>query len=152
MSTVTDTTIASSPAVVEYKLIIEKSLKGNEDAITQKFTDELQKPEIEDKAIKDIRNLTKTIKEIKAGFERIAGSFVEFDGANFKDKDDNVLKLGPSWEDFYKVSAKILVSIFYSKADLFTTAVHTYSGAEPPECNRCHSVHDALVAIPHGAC
>lgn len=108
MSTITATLTASSEAVSEYKLILEKSLKDHEDidSITEHFAEALQKPEVKEQAIKDIRNLTKTIKEIRAGFEHIAGTFVGFDSAKFLDKENNVLQLGGTWHGYFEVSAR----------------------------------------------
>ncbi|KAL1943855.1 hypothetical protein VTO73DRAFT_3673 [Trametes versicolor] len=130
MSTITATLTASSEAVSEYKLILEKSLKDHEDidSITEHFAEALQKPEVKEQAIKDIRNLTKTIKEIRAGFEHIAGTFVGFDSAKFLDKENNVLQLGGTWHGYFE-RFNVIVEESFKNATAAAAFMKMYSNA-----------------------
>ena len=130
----TITATVTSNAVSEYQLILNKSLEKEEDfdTISEHFAEALRKPEVQEQTIKDIRELTKTVKEIKEAFRKIGEGFVEFDGAKFLDNDNNLLQLGGQWREYQTVSVflhhefrRTLMSVVYSGSRISWTGVLT---------------------------
>lgn len=60
-------------------------------------------PEIKKKAYEDVKVLAETIRNIRAGFIIVSGTLVGFDAAKYKDKDGNLIQLGPTWSPYIKV-------------------------------------------------
>ena len=73
----TITATVTSNAVSEYQLILNKSLEKEEDfdTISEHFAEALRKPEVQEQTIKDIRELTKTVKEIKEATPEVHDTF-----------------------------------------------------------------------------
>ena len=99
------TTITSDPAVAQYQLSLNKSLAKDADfnAVSERFSDAFHNPEVQDQIVKDIHELTNTIKDIKEAFRRIGESLVEFDNAVFLDVDGDHLQLGRPWRAYQTV-------------------------------------------------
>lgn len=72
-----------------------------------KLIEALNNPEVKKKAYDDVKTLATTIRNIRKGFIDVAGTLVGFDGAAFKDKNGVVIKLGPKWSPYIKVSRLI---------------------------------------------
>ncbi|KAI0659411.1 hypothetical protein C8Q70DRAFT_140048 [Cubamyces menziesii] len=104
------TTITSDPAVAQYQLSLNKSLAKDADfnAVSERFSDAFHNPEVQDQIVKDIHELTNTIKDIKEAFRRIGESLVEFDNAVFLDVDGDHLQLGRPWRAYQTRFQEIL--------------------------------------------
>ncbi|KAH9887219.1 hypothetical protein C8Q73DRAFT_256746 [Cubamyces lactineus] len=126
----TITATLTSNAVSEYQLILNKSLEKEEDfdTISEHFAEALRKPEVQEQTIKDIRELTKTVKEIKEAFRRIGEGFVEFDGAKFLDNDNNLLQLGGQWRE-YQTRFQDILDRSFDNASRAAAFMHQYSKA-----------------------
>ncbi|CDO77961.1 hypothetical protein BN946_scf184971.g11 [Trametes cinnabarina] len=120
----------TTPETTEFTILLENSLKHGEDfdAISDKFEEEFNKPEVQEQAIKDIRDLTKNVREIRQMFSKIGLGFVEFDNANFLDKDNKVLKLGPQWREYQDRFQKIL-DMSFDNASAASAFMQIYSKA-----------------------
>ncbi|KAJ3007918.1 hypothetical protein NUW54_g3358 [Trametes sanguinea] len=126
----TKTATITSTETTEYTLLLENSLKAGDDfdAISDKFEEAFNKPEVQEQAIKDIRDLTKNVREIKEMFSKIGVGFVEFDNANFLDKDNKVLKLGPQWREFQD-RFQVILDKSFDNASAASAFMQIYSKA-----------------------
>lgn len=61
-------------------------------------------PEVKKKAYDDVKALADTIVKIRKGFVDVASTLVGFDSAQYKDKDGNLIQLGPTWRPYIKAS------------------------------------------------
>ena len=63
----------------------------------------LNSAELKQNAYEDVKELAKTIREIRAGMMKVSGDFIGFDSANFVDINGQPIKLGPKWAPHIKV-------------------------------------------------
>ncbi|KAH9887244.1 hypothetical protein C8Q73DRAFT_794802 [Cubamyces lactineus] len=122
--------IITSEAVSQYQLALNNSLTKDADFnnASERFSDAFHKPEVQEQVVKDIRELTNTIKEIREAFRRIGESLVEFDNASFLDVDNNVLQLGGRWRAYQTRFQEILDRSF-DNASSAAAFLHQYSKA-----------------------
>ncbi|KZT05995.1 uncharacterized protein LAESUDRAFT_209398 [Laetiporus sulphureus 93-53] len=104
MSPTTIITLSSSTDQIEKEAKKDVAAAFPDEASKEKAGQDLSKtlndPEVKKRAYEDVKSLAKTIREIRAGFVKVAGDFVGFDAAEFKDKNGTVIQLGKKWRPY----------------------------------------------------
>jgi len=71
---------------------------SDKEAAGKAFSEALQDEGVKKQAYEDVKKLAETIRGIREGFIKVRGDLVGFDAAEFKDKNGQVIKLGPKWQ------------------------------------------------------
>ncbi|KAH9849578.1 hypothetical protein C2E23DRAFT_888069 [Lenzites betulinus] len=114
----------------EYQTILDKSLNEREDydSIIEQFVEALRKPEVKQQTAEDIRNLTKTIRQIRQAFEKISVSLDAFDRARFLDEHHFAIRFGLEWKQ-YRERFKRTLEQHYNNAITAAMFVRHYNAA-----------------------
>ncbi|KAI9062237.1 hypothetical protein FKP32DRAFT_1677561 [Trametes sanguinea] len=116
-------------AVTEYQAIFQESNSSHNASFTvsgKDLTKFLTPSNGPDKAIEDIRELSKIAQEIKQAFTEIGCHFVAFDNANFRDNDNRVLKLGGQWR-IYQIRFQTILDKSFDNASAASAFMQQYS-------------------------
>ncbi|KAL7284011.1 hypothetical protein ACG7TL_001284 [Trametes sanguinea] len=99
---VTEGANPASSEVTRLNTLLTNSTTEGEDfhALSDTFEEALGRPDVQEQARKDVRERAKNAGEMKETFSLIRMKLIEFDNANFQDKDDKLLKLGAQWREF----------------------------------------------------
>lgn len=82
---------------------VQKALpdEASKTALGERYCDSLRNDlEVKKDAYEDIKKLTETIRNIRAGFVKVSGDLIGFDAAEMRDANGQVVKLGPQWQPY----------------------------------------------------
>jgi hypothetical protein len=105
---ITQTTAPPNALVLKYK---EEYSAIPKDKLNETVKDAMNSEEVKTAANKNVRELAKTIREIRKLFGGVSGDLNSFDKDNFKDTKGNHLKLREKWQANVDVSQSCARSV-----------------------------------------
>lgn len=73
------------------------------DIVHDKFQEAMGSKDVQSATSQAIQTLNTTVRDVRQAFRHIREDLEQFDGKQFRGKDDTVLQLSPGWDELHEV-------------------------------------------------